>query len=130
MILTAARTPDEYVGCMDGWQRAQVDALRAAVREAVPALEERLKWGHIVGLLNGPLLLIRAEPQRVLFGFWRGQRLRHIEPRLRGGGKYEMATLQLGPDTPLARSTALALAGEAAALNRALGDPTQAAVRA
>jgi hypothetical protein len=130
MILTAARSPDEYVGCLDGWQRAQVDALRAAVREAVPALEERLKWGHIVGFLNGPLLLIRAEPQRVLFGFWRGQRLRHVEPRLRGGGKYEMATLPLGPDTPLARSTALALAREAAALNRALGDPTRAAVRA
>jgi len=128
MILTAARDPDGYIGCLAGWQRRYAEALRAAVRAAVPELEERLKWGHIVGFLNGPVLLIRAEPKRVLFGFWRGQRLRHIEPRLRGGGKYEMATLQLTPDTPLARDTVLALAREAAALNRALGDPTRAAV--
>jgi hypothetical protein len=42
-----------------------------------------------------PFLLIRAEERRVLFGFWRGQRLRGIEPRLKPGGKYEMATLEL-----------------------------------
>ena len=91
MILTAARNPDEYVECLGGWQRRHVEALRAAVFDAVPALEERLKWGHIVCFLNGPVLLIRAEPQRVLLGFWRGQRLLHVEPRLRGGGKYEMS---------------------------------------
>ena len=125
MILTAARNPDEYVECLGGWQRRHVEALRAAVFDAVPALEERLKWGHIVCFLNGPVLLIRAEPQRVLLGFWRGQRLLHVEPRLRGGGKYEMATLALTPDTPLARDTVLALAREAAALNRLLGDPTR-----
>jgi len=125
MILTAARNPDEYVECLGGWQRRHVEALRAAVFDAVPALEERLKWGHIVCFLNGPVLLIRAEPQRVLLGFWRGQRLLHVEPRLRGGGKYEMATLALTPDTPLARDTVLALAREAVALNRSLGDPTR-----
>ena len=128
MILTAARNPDEYVECLDGWQRRHAEALRAAVFDAVPALEERLKWGHIVCFLNGPVLLIRAEPQRVLFGFWRGQRLLHVEPRLRGGGKYEMATLALTPDTPLARDTVLALAREAVALNVSLGDPTKVAV--
>ena len=128
MILTAARNPDEYVECLGGWQRRHVEALRAAVFDAVPALEERLKWGHIVCFLNGPVLLIRAEPQRVLLGFWRGQRLLHVEPRLRGGGKYEMATLALTPDTPLARDTVLALAREAVALNVSLGDPTKVAV--
>lgn len=127
MILTAAGNPDEYIECLDGWQRRYAQALRATVRIAAPELEERLKWGHIVCFLNGPVLLIRAEPQRVLFGFWRGQRLQHIEPRLRGGGKYEMATLQLTPATPLARDTVVALAREAAALNRSVGDPTQAA---
>jgi hypothetical protein len=130
MILTTARNPDEYIGGLSGWQQRYAEALRQAVLVAVPALQERLKWGHIVCFLNGPVLLIRAEPQRVLFGFWRGQRLRHIEPRLRGGGKYEMATLQLGPDTPLARDTVVALAREAAALDASLGDPTRAAMTA
>ena len=68
--------------------------LRAAVAKE-KALEERIKWGHLVYFANGPVLLIRAEESRVLFGFWRGQRLREIEPRLKPGGKYEMATLEL-----------------------------------
>ena len=126
MILTPARTPDEYIACLAGWQRDAADALRQAVLSAVPELDVRLKWGHLVFFLNGPVLLIRAEPRRLLFGFWRGQRLRGIEPRLKPGGKYEMATLVLESDTPLDRATVLRLACEAAALNRSVGDPTQA----
>ena len=124
MILTSAKTPDEYVGCLDGWQQSHVSALRAAVQEAVPEAQQRLKWGHIVFVLNGPVLLIRAEPSRVLFGFWRGQALRGIEPRLKPGGKYEMATLELRADTPLPRDRVLRLAAAAAELNRRRGDPT------
>ena len=123
MILTSAASPDEYIGALAGWQRSYAVALRHAVLDAAPELEERLKWGHLVYFMNGPVLLVRAEPQRVLFGFWRGQRLRHIEPRLRPGGKYEMATLELRPDTPLARGTVKALVVEAVALNRSVGDP-------
>ena len=119
----AAASPDAYVAALSGWQRLQVAALRAAVLEAAP-LEERIKWGHLVYFASGPALLIRAEERRVLFGFWRGQRLRSIEPRLKPGGKYEMATLELHEDTPLERSTVVALVREAAALDAALGDPT------
>jgi len=130
MILTPAKTPDEYIACLSGWQRRQAEALRGAVRHAAPALEERLKWGHLVFFLNGPVLLVRAEPQRVLFGFWRGRRLRHVEPRLKPGGKYEMATLELHEDTPLAQGTVHRLAAEAARLNATLGDPTTATATA
>ena len=125
MILTPARTPDEYIECLGGWQKAYAAALRAEVRGAVPAAEERLKWGHIVYFLNGPLLLIRAEPTRVLFAFWRGKRLRHIEPRLKPGGEYEMATLELVEGTPLLQATVAQLAKEAVALNGLLGNPAQ-----
>ena len=124
MILTSARTPDEYMASLSGWQRAYAGALRAVVREAAPEAEEGLKWGHLVYFLNGPVLLIRAEPLRLLCGFWRGQRLRTIEPRLRPGGKYEMATLALLQSTSLERDTVLRLVREACALNRRLGDPT------
>jgi len=127
MILTSAQTPDEYFACFVGWQGKYAVALRDVVREAAPALEERLKWGHVVYFNNGPVLLIRAEPTRVLFGFWRGKRLRNTEPRLRGDGKYEMATIALKEDTPFERSVALALAREAASMNSRLGDPTSRA---
>lgn len=128
MILTPAKTPDEYVACLTGWQRGHVQALRAAVLSSAAQLEERLKWGHLVYLFNGPVLLIRAEPRRILFGFWRGQRLRHIEPRLKPGGKYEMATLELLQDTPLERRTVVELVRSAAELNGSAGDPTKAAL--
>ena len=120
MVLTDARSPDEYVAAlriMGDWQQRCTIALRAAVREAAPQLDERLHWGHLSYFLNGsPVLMIRAEPARMLFGFWRGQRLREIEPRLRPGGKYEMATLHLQPDTALERATVLRLVLAAAAL--------------
>src|SRR3954470_19378611 len=119
----AAESPDAYVASLSGWQGRQVAALRDAVRGAAP-LDERIKWGHLVFFASGPVLLIRAEAQRVLFGFWRGRRLRAIEPRLKPGGKYEMATLEIVEATPLALATVLALADAAAALNRRFGDPT------
>ena len=68
--------------------------------------------------------MLRAEPKRVLLGLWRGQRMGALEPRLKPGGQFEMATLTLQEDTPLERDTELALAREAVALNAALGDPT------
>jgi hypothetical protein len=71
------------------------------------------------------VLLIRAEATRMLFGFWRGQRLRAIEPRLKPGGKYEMATLELKPDTPLNQDLVRKLTAEAVRLNRDVGDPTR-----
>ena len=125
MILTSARTPGEYFKCLTGWQASYAIALRGAVLEAGPGLHERLKWGHVVYFDNGPVLLIRAEPTRVLFGFWRGKRLLHIEPRLRGGGKYEMATLELKTNTPFVRRVALALVAEAALLNMTVGNPVE-----
>ena len=112
-----------YLDVLSGWQRLQVQALREATLAAA-SLDESIKWGHLVYHSNGPVLLIRAEPARVLFGFWRGRRLRHIEPRLKPGGKYEMATLELLESTPLERATVLSLVREAVAQNAALGDPT------
>ena len=122
----APASPEAYVASLNGWQRRYVEALRAAATAAAPTLEEVIKWGHLVYFSNGPVLLIRAEDQRVLFGFWRGQRLQGIEPRLQPGGKYEMATLELTPETPLAQAIVVRLATEATALKAALGDPTKA----
>ncbi len=119
-----AASPDAYVSALRGWRRDLVEALRTAVLGA-GAFDEVIKWGHIVYFANGPVLLIRAEDERVLFGFWRGQRLLGIEPRLKPGGKFEMATLDLRKGDTIAPATAKRLAREALALDKKLGDPTK-----
>src|SRR5687768_17320445 len=125
---TPAANPDAYVAGISGWQRPCVESLRAAVRSAGD-VEEVVKWGHLVYLANGPVLLIRAEERRVLFGFWRGQHLTTIEPRLKAGGKYEMATLELRQGMTIKPATARNLVRKAVALDRKFGDPTHAARR-
>ncbi|MEW6304023.1 MAG: DUF1801 domain-containing protein [Verrucomicrobiota bacterium] len=122
----AVSSPDDYAAAFDGWRRKFVEELRSIVR-SVGGLEEAIKWGHLVFLANGPVLLIRAEDRRVLFGFWRGQRLRNIEPRLKPGGKYEMATLELHEGDRIDPKTVRGLVAQAVALNQQLGDPTAVA---
>jgi len=124
--MTPAASPDEYVAGLSGWQRTCVENLRAAVRAAAD-LEEEVKWGHLVYTSNGPVLLIRAEEQRVLFGFWRGKRLQSIEKRLKASGKYELANLVLQEGTTVSPAIARKLTKEAIALNKSLGDPRNAA---
>ena len=121
-----AADPAAYLASFRGWRRQIVDELRAAVLDA-GNLEEAVKWGHLVFSSNGPVLLIRAESKRVLFGFWRGQRLRSIEPRLEPSGKYEMATIELREGDAVAPTVARRLVKEAAALNQKFGDPRLAA---
>lgn len=90
-------------------------------------MQEEIKWGHLVYLFNGPVVLIRAEEERVLFGFWRGQQLMEIEPKLKAGGKYEMATLEIR-GTPFPSGAKIKkLVKEAVRLNKLLGNPQDAA---
>ena len=119
-----AASPDAYVRALVGWQRATVERLRAAVVDN-KNLEEVIKWGNLVYLSNGPVLVIRAEEHRVLFGFWRGKRLREIEQRLKPGGKYEMATLELRENDDVSKATIRRLTKAAVALNDTLGNPTK-----
>lgn len=124
--IVPAASPAAYVAALDGWRKTLVTRLRKQVRVAAD-FEEIIKWGHIVYRLNGPVLLIRAEDDRVLFGFWHGKRLRDIEPRLKPGGKYEMATLDLREGDTISLAIARRLAAKAAALNQKLGDPSDLA---
>lgn len=119
-----AASPDEYINALTGWRQDLVEQLRAAVM-ASGKLEEVIKWGHLVYFSNGPVLLIRAEDQRVLFSFWRGKRLREIEDRLKPGGKYEMATIDLREGDTLSTAAARRLTKAAIKLNKEIGDPTQ-----
>jgi hypothetical protein len=123
-----AASPEAYVAALRGWRRDTVAELRAAIRAAA-RLDQVIKWGNLVYLGAGPVLMIRAEGKRVLLGFWRGQRLREIEPRLRPGGKYEMATLELRSGDRIAPATVKRLTRAAVELDARLGDPTAVARR-
>jgi len=119
----AAASPDAYVSALRGWQRATVEELRTAVL-ASARLVEMIKWRNLVYFSAGPVLMIRAEEKRVLFGFWRGKRLRDIDARLKPGGKYEMATMQLQAGDSVSAATVRRLVKQAVKLNKTLGDPT------
>jgi hypothetical protein len=121
-----AANPDAYVAGLSGWRRSLVENLRAAVT-AAGKFEEAVKWGHLVYTSNGPVLLIRAEQQRVLFGFWRGKRLQDIESRLKPSGKYEMATVELREGMSVSAAIVRRLTKQAIKLNKSLGDPREAA---
>lgn len=120
----AAANPGAYVAALNGWQRSCVKSLRSGVL-ASAKLDEVIKWGNLVYLSNGPVLVIRAEEKRVLFGFWRGKRLRHIDDRLKPGGKYEMATIELRAGDTVSSAIVRRLTKEAVVLNRTLGNPAQ-----
>jgi hypothetical protein len=123
-----AASPDAYVAALDGWRRKCVISIRRAVLNAAK-VEETIKWGNLVYLSNGPVLMIRAEASRVLFGFWRGKRLLAIEPGLKPGGKYEMATLELREGMSISPAKVKQSTSAAVDLNLTLGNPTAEATR-
>lgn len=120
-----AANPDAYVAALSGWRRDIVEHLRAATKAAAK-LEEVIKWGHLVYFSNGPVLLIRAEDERVLFGFWRGKRLVELEPRLKPGGKYELATAVFVNGDTITAAKVKKLVKAAVTLNHEIGNPAQA----
>lgn len=106
-----AASPDAYVSALDGWRRKRVVALRTAVRSG-SQLEEVVKWGHLVYLANGPVLLIRASRRsddqtrnRAPFGTVRGGAQPNTR-RSRGRGKdrCEAAVMTPAADAWFARA--------------------------
>ena len=123
MMGPAAESPDAYIAALSGWQRERCEMLRAAVMRAA-AFDETIKWTNLVFMANGPCILIRAEEHRVLLGFWRGKRLREIEPRIKASGKYELGNLVMIADTIVDPALVERLAAEAYRLNFDLGNPS------
>lgn len=119
----AAESPDAYIAALSGWQFERCTMLRAAVMRAA-AFDETIKWTNLVFMANGPCILIRAEAHRVLLGFWRGKRLRGIEPRIRASGKYELGNLVMTEATEVDPAVVERLAAKAYRLNFDIGNPS------
>lgn len=122
MMGPAAESPDAYIAALTGWQLDQCRMMRAVITAAAP-FEETIKWTNLVFMANGPCILIRAEAHRVLLGFWRGKRLRDLDPRIKASGKYELGNLVMTEATGVTADQVARLAAEAFRLNAELGNP-------
>ena len=122
MMGPAAERPDAYIAALSGWQRERAEMMRAAIMAAAD-FSETIKWTNLVFLANGPCILIRAEEHRVLLGFWRGKRLREVDPRIKASGKYELGNLVMVEATEVTAEQVARLAAEAFRLNSELGNP-------
>ena len=118
----AADSPDAYIAALSGWQLERCRMMRAAIMDAAP-FDETIKWTNLVFMANGPCILIRAEAHRVLLGFWRGKRLRGLEPRIKASGKYELGNLVMTEASEVTAGDVSKLAAEAFRLNAELGNP-------
>lgn len=118
----AAESPDAYIAALSGWQRQRCTMMRAAILDAA-LFDETIKWTNLVFMANGPCILIRAEEARVLLGFWRGKRLREMDPRIKASGKYELGNLILTEATDVTAGEVVRLAAAAHRLNVELGNP-------
>ena len=123
MMGPAAESPDAYIAALSGWQRERCAMMRAAIMAAA-RFEETIKWTNLVFMANGPCILIRAEQHRVLLGFWRGKRLREVDPRIKASGKYELGNRVMTEGTEVMVAQVAKLAAEAHRLNIELGNPT------
>ena len=54
-----AASPDAYFAALAGWQRGCVEELRATV-SAAARFDEVIRWGNLVYLAHGPVLMIRV----------------------------------------------------------------------
>ena len=122
MMGPAAETPDAYIAALSGWQLERCTMMRTAIIAAAP-FEETIKWTNLVFMANGPCILIRAEEHRVLLGFWRGKRLRELDPRIKASGKYELGNLVMTEAIEVTAERVTTLAAEAFRLNAELGNP-------
>ncbi len=122
MMGPAAESPDAYISALSGWQLERCKMMRAAILGAA-AFDETIKWTNLVFMANGPCILIRAEERRVMLGFWRGKRLRELEPRIKASGKYELGNLVMTQATEVTAAQVAKLAAEAHRLNIELGNP-------
>lgn len=122
MMGLTAESPDAYIAALSGWQLERCTMMRAAITGAAP-FDETIKWTNLVFMANGPCILIRAEEHRVLLGFWRGKRLRELDPRIKASGKYELGNLVMTEGTEVTADEVARLAAAAYRLNIEVGNP-------
>ena len=123
-----AKTVDEYVESLEGWQQEVVKTLRDLILKTVPDAKESFKWSQPVYEVNGPFCHIKAFSKHVNFGFWRGGELDDPLGLLQGMGD-KMRHVGLTGVKDIRKKAFQDFLRAAADLNRAKGDPTSSPER-
>jgi hypothetical protein len=121
-----SKTVAEYLSVLPESQRTIAEALRTLILTQVPGAKESIKWSQPVYESDGPCIWIKAHKAHVTLGFWRGMQLETGRGIIEGSGS-KMGHIKLRAMSELKPALLKALVQEAAALNRARGDPTKAA---
>ncbi len=121
--MKAYSSPDEWYRDAQDWQKPLIATIRDSISSAA-AFDQEVKYGNLFFLHAGPAMMIRHEEDRVIFGLFRGKRLRGMDSRLKASGKYELANIVLKRGDAIHAETVRQLAETAAQLNDELGDPT------
>ncbi|MGO4449191.1 DUF1801 domain-containing protein [Phyllobacterium sp. TAF24] len=123
-----AKTVDDYIAGLGGWQAEAVVALRRDIL-SVEGITETFKWGHPVYESNGPVCLFKAHKSHVAFSLWRGAEMKSLEPKLDESGSFLMASLKLQGPGEIKTAIVRKLVTAGVALNAEKGDPTKEAKR-
>jgi uncharacterized protein YdeI (YjbR/CyaY-like superfamily) len=107
---------DAYIAKAPPFAQSILERVRERVHEAVPDVEEAVKWGAPSFTLDGKILLIMASfKQHAALNFWRGQEIGDGSPKAGAMGQFGRLTSvdDLPTDAEL-----VALIREAAELSR------------
>jgi hypothetical protein len=121
-----AKTVDEYIAGLGGWQADLAKGLQRDIL-AAGGVSEAFKWGHPVYEAGGPVVLFKAHKAHVTLGFWRGQEMAALDPRLEANGSFHMASIKLEEGDAISGAEIAALVKRGIALNAEKGDPLQMA---
>lgn len=117
-----AKTVDDYVAKLSGWQAETAIALRAAIL-AGGEVKEGLKWSHPFYDAGGPVCLFQAYPKHITLAFWRGADMLDLNSSLARSGSFEMAQMKLTGPNQIGADDIHKLVTAGVALNREKGDP-------
>lgn len=108
---------DEYIRGLEDWQADLVTRLRGIIKDAVPGVNESMKWGRPFFERNGPICYIVAHSKWVNFGFWRGVKLQDPKELLEGTGE-EKRHIKLKTPEQIDKGAFMELLRQAVKLNR------------
>ena len=120
----AAKTVDEYIAGLEGWQAEIVSRVRQIIIETVPDARESIKWAQPVYESGGPFAYFKAFKKAVNFGFWRGADLEDPAGILQGSGD-KMRHVKLASLDDIDEGVLEDFIRQAVDLNMLKGDPTK-----
>lgn len=120
----AAKTVDEYIDSLEGWQKDVATQVRGIVTGTAPEAKESIKWAQAVYEVNGPFSYMKAFKNSINFGFWRGVDINDPKGLLQGSGE-KMRHVKLTGTNDIDEEAFAAYIKQAVKLNLEKGDPTK-----